>query len=152
TNRRGIKSIEDLTRSDRISMPSLTSPQMYLLQMASEKVFGPGQQDKLREQVVALPHAEAINALLSGSSEVTAYFSSAPFTQVALKSPKIHAVFTSADIMGQSSFLIMGATKRYVEVNPAIPDVVAKAIQEAADIIRSDPRRAAEVYLKYEPS
>src|SRR5262249_54568115 len=84
--------------------------------------------------------------------EVTAYFSSAPFTQVALKSPKIHAVFTSADIMGQSSFLIMGATKRYVEVNPAIPDVVAKAIQEAADIIRSDPRRAAEVYLKYEPS
>jgi NitT/TauT family transport system substrate-binding protein len=152
SSRPGLKSIEDLTPSDRISVPSSASPQTYLLQMESEKIFGPGQQDKLRAKVVVLPHYESINDLLSGSSEVTAYFSSAPFTQVALKNRKIHTVLTSVDVMGQSSFLILGATKHYVEANPKIPDVIANAIQEAADIIKFDPKRAAEIYLKYEPS
>jgi NitT/TauT family transport system substrate-binding protein len=152
TNRANIKSIKDLAPNDRISMPSLVSPQMYLLQMESEKVFGPGQYDKLRAQVVALPHPESLNALLSGSTEVTAYFSSTPFTQAALKSPKIHSILTSSDVMGQSSFLVMGATKRYIGANPKMPDVVAKAIDAAATIIKTDPKKAAEIYLKYEPS
>jgi NitT/TauT family transport system substrate-binding protein len=152
TNRPDVRSIKDLTPSDRISVPSSASPQIYLLKMESEKVFGAGQQDKLVTQVVVLPHYESINDLLSGSSEVTAYFSSAPFTQVALKNRKIHTVLTSVDVMGQSSFLILGATKRYVEANPQIPDVIANAVQEAAEIIKSDPRKAAEIYLKYEPS
>jgi NitT/TauT family transport system substrate-binding protein len=152
TNQAGIKSIQDLKPTDRISMPSLVSPQMYLLQMHSEKVFGVGQYDKLRAQVVALPHPESLNALLSGSTEVTAYFSSAPFTQAALKNPKIHGILTSSDVMGKSSFLIMGATKRFIDANPKMPDVVAKAIDEAANIIKTDPKRAAEIYLKYEPS
>jgi NitT/TauT family transport system substrate-binding protein len=152
TSRAGVKSIKDLAPSDRISVPSSGSPQMYLLQMESEKVFGPGQQDKLRAQVMVLPNYESINDLLSASSEVTAYFSSAPFTQVALKYRMIHTILTSVDVMGQSSFLILGATKRYVEDNPHVPDVIANAMQEAADIIKSDPRRAAQIYLKYEPS
>jgi NitT/TauT family transport system substrate-binding protein len=125
---------------------------MYLLQMESEKVFGTAQYDKLRTQVVALPHSESINALLSGSTEVTTYFSSAPFTQAALKSPKVHSILTSSDVMGKSSFLIMSATKRYIEANPKMPGVIAKAIDEAATIIKTDPKRAAEIYLKYEPS
>jgi len=152
TNQADIKSIRDLKPTDRVAMPSLVSPQMYLLQMESEKAFGPGQYDKLRTQVVALPHPESLNALLSGSTEVTTYFSSAPFTQAALKNPKIHSILTSSDVMGKSSFLIMGATKRYIEANPKMPDVIAKAIEEAATIIKTDPKRAAEVYLKYEPS
>jgi NitT/TauT family transport system substrate-binding protein len=152
TNRANVRSISDLKATDRIAMPSLVSPQMYLLQMESEKVFGPGQYDKLRTQVVALPHSESINALLSGSTDVTTYFSSAPFTQAALKSPKIHSILTSSDVMGQSSFLIMGATKRYIEANPKMPGVIAKAIDTAATIIKTDPKRAAEIYLKYEPS
>jgi NitT/TauT family transport system substrate-binding protein len=152
TNRAAIKSIKDLKATDRISMPSLVSPQMYLLQMESEKVFGAGQHDKLRSQVVALPHPESLNALLSGSTEVTAYFSSAPFTQAALKDPKVHSILTSSDVMGKSSFLIMGATKRYIDANPKMPDVIAKAMSEAASIIKTDPHKAAEIYLKHEPS
>ena len=83
---------------------------------------------------------------------MTAYFSSTPFTQAALKSPKIHSILTSSDVMGQSSFLVMGATRRYVGANPKMPDVIARAINEAATIIKTDPKKAAEIYLKYEPS
>ena len=51
---------------------------MYLLEMQSEKIFG--QYDKLRGQIVALPHADAVNALVGGKGAVTAYFSSRAVT------------------------------------------------------------------------
>ena len=64
-------------------MPTLTAPQMYLLEMQSEKIFG--QYDRLRSQVVVLSPSDAIAALLDGEGPVTAYFASPPFTQIALK-------------------------------------------------------------------
>jgi NitT/TauT family transport system substrate-binding protein len=33
-----------------------------------------------------------------------------------------------------------------------MPDVIAKAMSEAASIIKTDPHKAAEIYLKHEPS
>jgi NitT/TauT family transport system substrate-binding protein len=88
---------------------------------------------------------------VSGSTEVTAYFSPPPFTQAALKDSKVKRVLDSPDVFGgKSSFLIMGATKRYIEANPKMPDVIVKAIDEAASIIKNDPKRAAEIYLKRE--
>ncbi len=58
TNKPEVKKLADLAPTDKISMPALVSPQMYALQMISEKTFGPGQEDKLKPQVVALPHPE----------------------------------------------------------------------------------------------
>jgi NitT/TauT family transport system substrate-binding protein len=152
TNQQNIKKLSDFKASDRISMPSIVSPQMYLLQMQAEKEFGPGQHDKMKPQVIALPHPESLNALVSGSTEVTAYFSPPPFTQAALKTGKVSRVLSSTDIMGKASFIIMGASKRFVDANPKIPPVVAKAIEEAAALIKNEPARAAEIYLKREPS
>jgi NitT/TauT family transport system substrate-binding protein len=152
-NRASIKSIKDIRTTDRISMPSLGSPQMYLLEMESERVFGPGQHDKLRSQVVALSHAESLDALMSGSNEVTAYFSSPPYVEEALKSGRVHRILTSSQVMGgPSSFLIMGTTRRYIDAHPKVPDIIAKAIDAAATVIRTEPRKAAEIYLKNEPS
>ena len=68
-------SLADLKPSDRIAVPTLTSPQMQLLDMQSEKVFG--RDDRLRGQVVVLSHADAVDALGEGASKekaVTAYF------------------------------------------------------------------------------
>ena len=62
-------------------------------------------------------------------------------------------MLSSADVMsGKASFLIMGATKSYIEAHPKIPEVIDKAIDEAARIIHDDPRRAAQIYLTHEPS
>jgi NitT/TauT family transport system substrate-binding protein len=74
TNKPDAKSLKDLGPGDKISMPAIVSPQMYVLQILSEKTFGEGQKDKLKTQVVALPHPESIGAILSGISEVKAYF------------------------------------------------------------------------------
>jgi len=146
-----VRGLADLRPSDRIAMPTLTAPQMYLLEMQSEKVLG--QFDRLRDQVVTLSHADAIAALFSGGGPATAYFASPPFTQIALKDSKVHRILGSEDVIGgKASFLVIGATKSYVEAHPKISDIVDKAMDEAARLIHDDPRRAAQIYLEHEPS
>jgi NitT/TauT family transport system substrate-binding protein len=151
SNRPNVVTIADFQPTDRIAMPSLTAPQMYLLEMQSEKTFKA--YDKLRDQVVAMPPSEAVTAIVDGSGVVTAYFASPPFTQLALRDAKVHSVLSSVDVMnGKASFLIMGATRAYIEAQPQIPEAIGKAMEDAARIIRSDPRRAAQIYLTHEPS
>jgi NitT/TauT family transport system substrate-binding protein len=153
TNKPDAKSLKDIEPNDKISMPAIVSPQMYVLQILSEKTFGEGQKDKLKTQVVALPHPESIGALLSGISEVKAYFSTPPFTQIALDSGKAHKLASSEEAFGgRSSFLVLGGTKKWIDANPKLIPVLIAALNEAVDFIRKDPKGAAEIYLKIEPS
>jgi NitT/TauT family transport system substrate-binding protein len=146
-----VRTLADFRSSDRIAVPTATGPQLYLLQMQSEKVFG--QYDKLRGQIVVVPHPQAVADLIAGDGAIAGYFSSAPFTEIALADGRVHKVLSSGDVVdGKASFLILGATKAYVGEHPKIADAVAKAMDEAARIIRSDPHHAAEVYLAHEPS
>jgi NitT/TauT family transport system substrate-binding protein len=151
SNQSNIATIADFQPADRIAMPSLTAPQMYVLEMQSEKTFRA--YDKMRDQVVAISPSEAIAALVDGSGPVTAYFASPPFSQLALRDAKVHRVLSSVDVMnGKASFLIMGATRAYIEAHPQMPEAIDKAMEDAARIIRSDPRHAAQIYLTHEPS
>jgi sulfonate transport system substrate-binding protein len=155
SNQAGVHSIADLKPTDRIAMPTLSSPQMYLLQLQSEKVFH--QYDRLQKQVVALPHADAMSALIEGAGRgaehVTAYFSSPPFAELALRDANLHSILTSSEVIGgEFSFLVLGATKAFIEAQPQLPEAIDKAIDEAARLIRDDPRRAAQIYLTHEPS
>jgi len=151
TNRGDIRSLADFRSADRIAVPSRSAPQLYLLQMQSEKVFG--QYDKLRGQIVVLSHAEAVNDLVGAKDSVTGYFSSAPYAEIALADGHVHKVFSASDVIGgKASFLILGASKGYIAAHPKVPESVARAIDEAARIIHDDPRRAADIYLMHEPS
>jgi NitT/TauT family transport system substrate-binding protein len=156
SNQPNEKSLADLTPADRIAVPTLSSPQKYLLEIQLEKkTFGFFTYDQMNKQLVAMSHADAIAALVqgSGADKVTAYFASPPFSELALRDANVHPILTSADVMGgRSSFLIMGATKAYIDAHPQMPEVIAKAIDEAARIIRDDPRRAAQIFLTHEPS
>jgi NitT/TauT family transport system substrate-binding protein len=155
TARPDIKSLTDLKPADKIAVPMLTAPQVAYLRMRTSPWFGA--RDRLREQLVAMPHQASLEALTAGKGTtgqgIAAYFSSPPFTQIALKAPKVRAVTSSAEIMGgKTSFLVMASPKTALATHPKLPDVLAKAIDEASAIIRKDPRRAAMVWLKWEPS
>jgi NitT/TauT family transport system substrate-binding protein len=153
SNKLDAKSIEDLGAADKIAMPALVSPQMYALQMIAEKRFGKGNQDKMKPQVVALPHPESLNAMLTGGTEVKAYFATPPFTQLVLDSGKAKVLTSSEEAFGgRSTFLAAGATKKWIDANPKMAGVLIKALEEANDIIRKDPAKAAAIYLKVEPS
>jgi NitT/TauT family transport system substrate-binding protein len=153
SNRDDVKSLADFRPRDRIAMPLLSAPQMYFLQMQSEKLFGAGQADKLREQVVVLPHAQAIESLVERRNDVAGYFASPPFSQAALKNHKFSKVLSSTDVVGgKASFLVLAATKRGLARQPNLAPTIVKALSEAADIIRREPRKAAQIFLKFEPS
>jgi NitT/TauT family transport system substrate-binding protein len=150
-NRPDERSIAELKPTDRIAVPTLTSPQMYLLEMQSEKTFG--QFDRLLGQTVVLSHHQSVAALVENTGQATAYFSSPPFAQLALRSANVHVLLSSSDVMnGKSSFLILGARRSYLEAQPQMAQLVEKAIDEAARVIHDDPRRAAQIYLTHEPS
>src|SRR5208282_4958438 len=142
TNQPNVRTIADFKPADRIAVPTSSSPQMYLLQMQSEKIFG--QYDRLRSQIVILSHPDAVAALVAGTDRVAGYFSSAPYTQIALADGRVHKVLSSADVIGgKASFLIMGASRGYVAAHPQTSQAVVAAMDEAAHIIRDNPRRAA---------
>jgi NitT/TauT family transport system substrate-binding protein len=151
SNRPNVHALADLRPSDRIAVPTPSSPQMYFLQMQSEKLFG--QYDRLRDQVVELAPADALGALIAGEGPATAFFSSPPFTQIALKDARVHQILNSEDVIGgKASFLILGATGGYVAAHPKIAEMIDRAMDEAARVIHDDPRRAAQIYLAHEPS
>ena len=147
-------SIADLKPSDRIAVPTLTSPQMQLLDMQSEKIFG--HYDRLHGQVVVLPHAEAVDALGEGASKekpVTAYFASPPYTEIALRNANVHPILTASDVIGDKfSFLILGATKAAIECGRDCRRRSTKRWTKPRVSSMSDPRRAAQIYLTHEPS
>jgi NitT/TauT family transport system substrate-binding protein len=151
SNRADLTSLADFKTSDRIAMPSLTAPQIYLLEMQSAKTFK--SYDHLSGQVVAMPPADAIAALANGAGPVTAYFAAPPFTELALHEAGVHQVLSSAEVMnGKSSFLMLGAARSYIDAHAAATEAVTRAIDEAARLIHDDPRRAAQIYLTHEPS
>jgi NitT/TauT family transport system substrate-binding protein len=150
-NRPNVHSISDLRPADRIAMPTSSAPQMYVLQMQAEKIFGDYQ--RFKDQVVELSPTDALTALFGGTDTAPAYFASPPYTEIALKDPHVHQILGSEQVIdGKASFLILGATKAYIEAHPKIPQVIDQAMDEAARIIRDDPRRAARIYLTHEPS
>lgn len=150
-NRPQLRSLADLRAADRIAVPTLTSPQMYLLEMQAEKTLGA--YDRLRGDIVVLPPSDAATALIAGTEDIAAYFSSPPYTEIALKDPKIHRMLSSEEIVGgKASLLLMAATKGYIERNAKIVEAIDKAMDEAARLIHDDPNRAARIYLAHEPS
>jgi NitT/TauT family transport system substrate-binding protein len=63
--------------------------------------------------------------------------------------PAIHEVFKSYDVTGgMHTNGVMLTSKQYHDANPKICAAVLAAQQEANDFIRSNPRQAAEIYLK----
>jgi NitT/TauT family transport system substrate-binding protein len=150
TARPDIQGLNDIKPADKIAVPLLTAPQVTYLRMQTSPWFAG--RDRLRQQLVEMPHQDSLDALVAGKG-IAAYFSSPPFTQIARRDPKVRVVTSSEEIIGgKASFLMMASPKFALSAHPKLPEVLAKAIDEASGVIRKDPRRAAMVWLKWEPS
>ncbi len=150
TSNPDVHSVKDFTDKDRISLAGAgSSVQTIYLQMAVAKAYGLENYKKLNPLMVSLPHPEGLRALLSGSGAIDAQFTSPPFQYVALEDPKIHVVANSYDIMGgESTFLMVWATKKFRDENPKTYKAVFDALKEATESINADKHRAAEIYVQ----
>ena len=148
TNNPAIRSLKDFSDKDRIAVPVIkVSFQAIILQMAAEQAFG--SHDKLDSQTVGLPHPEATAALLSGRTEITAHFTSPPYQYQQLAHPGVHRVLSSYDVTGGvASFSGIWTTRAFYDGNPKVVRAVFSALEEATDLIRKNPRQAAEIYVR----
>ena len=149
-----VKTIKDFTEKDRIALPAVrVSMQAVILQMAVEKEFGKGQEHKLDPWTVSLSHPDGLAQMMSGKSEITAHFTSAPFMYTELKDTRVHRVLNSYDVFGgPHTFNVVWGTSKLYEGEPKIVQAFLAALRTAMKEINSDPAAAAALWVKADKS
>ncbi len=149
-----VKTIKDFTDKDRIALPSVkVSIQAVTLQMAAAKAFGADKYNTLDKLTVSMSHPDGMTALLSGKSEITGHFTSAPFMYLELDNPKVHKVLSSYEVLGgPATFNLIWAKQEFVDKNPKTFKAVYDALEEAMDFINKNPDKAAAAWIKVENS
>jgi NitT/TauT family transport system substrate-binding protein len=146
-SRHPYKSITEFTDQDRISMAGAgQSIQTIYIQMEVAKAYGIAEYKKLNPLFVNMSHPDGLMALLSGR-EITAAFLAPPFQYRALENG-MHKVLSSYEVMGgPASFLAVWSTTNFRAENPKAFKAVVDAFREATELINTNRRLAAEIYV-----
>jgi NitT/TauT family transport system substrate-binding protein len=149
-----VKTIKDFTEKDRIALPAVrVSMQAVILQMEAEKVFGKGQEHKLDAWTVSLSHPDGLAQMMSGKSEITGHFTSAPFMYQELADSRVHRVLNSYDVFGgPHTFNVIWATSKLYEGEPKIVQAFLSAMEIAMKEINDDPAGSAALWVKADKS
>jgi ABC-type nitrate/sulfonate/bicarbonate transport systems, periplasmic components len=154
TTNPAVTSLADFSNKDRIALPSVkVSIQAVTLQIAAEKVFGPGQHERLDPFTVSVKHPDALAALTSGKSEITAHFGGPPFQQQELRLPNARKITDSYEALdGPVTFNVAWAKASFRERNPKLFTAFIEALKEANAFIQARPDEAARIHLAEEKS
>lgn len=148
-----VRTIRDFTADDRIALPAVkVSIQAIVLQMAAANAFGARQYDKLDSITVSMKHPDALAALLSGKTEVSAHFGNSPFQERELLATGVHKVLSSYDVLGPSTLNSLYTTAKFHDANPRAYRAVLDALLEAVNTINADKKAAARTYVEEEHS
>ena len=149
-----VKTIKDFTDKDRIALPAVrVSIQAVVLQIAAEKVFGKGQEHKLDPLTVSLSHPDGLTQMMSGKSEITAHFTSAPFMYQELADKRAHLVLNSFDVFGgPHTFNVVWASAKLYNGEPKLVQAFLAALSIAMKQIHDDPAAAAALWVKADRS
>lgn len=154
SNNPNVKTLKDFSEKDRIAVPAAgTGFQSRTLQIETAKQFGAADFKRFDAMSVSLPHPEATTALMSGGTEITAHFSSAPFYYQALENKNVHKVMSSYEMLGgPATFNVLYTTQKFHDENPKTYKAFYAALLEAAQIIRADKPKAAATFIKVQKS
>ncbi len=149
-----VTSLQDLGERNKIGLPAIkVSIPAIFLQMAAERIYGPGNHNKLDPLTVSLAQPDGAIALLSGGGLVDSYIFAPPFNYQLRERPNVRRVWSSTELTGGAiTSLAMWTTSRFREESPQTYRAVIAAVQEAVGLIKSDRRRAAEIYINTENS
>lgn len=154
TNNPKVRTIRDLSDKDRIAVPAAgTGFQSRTLQIETAKVFGKDEFKKFDNISVSLPHPDATAALISGGSEISTHFSSAPFYYQALENKNVHKVISSYEILGgPATFNVLYTTQKFHDENPKTYKAFYAALVEAAQFVKANKGKAAETFIRVQKS
>jgi NitT/TauT family transport system substrate-binding protein len=117
-----LRSIDDLTNQDKVAVTAIkVSIPAIIMQMYAEQNYGAEQVDRFDRYTVTMAHPDALIALLSGSGEVNAHFTSPPFHQREIKDPAVRTIMNSNDVMGgATTFTMLSTTRKFRDDNPEL--------------------------------
>jgi NitT/TauT family transport system substrate-binding protein len=149
THNADVKTIADFTDKDKIAVPTAKiSGQAMMLQMGAAKLWGLEHFERLDPWTVSMGHPDALVAMLSRQSEITAHFCVAPFQYYELAVPGMRPVLKSYDVLGgPHTNGVQVTTVGFHDDNPRICKAVFAAHEEANAFIKKSPGDAAEIYL-----
>jgi NitT/TauT family transport system substrate-binding protein len=147
-----VKTLKDFTDSDRIALPAVkVSIQAVTLQMAAEKLLG--KHDAVDRLTVSMSHPDGMAAMMSGKSEITAHFSSAPFQYQQLDDNRVKRVLSSYEVLGgPATFNTIWTTSAFRDKNPKTYKAFLAALEEAMTLINSNKKEIAMLWIKAENS
>jgi NitT/TauT family transport system substrate-binding protein len=147
-----VKTIKDFTDNDRIALPAVkVSIQAVTLQMAAEKLLG--KHDTLDRLTVSMSHPDGMAAMMSGRSEITGQFSSAPFQYQQLEDQRVKRVLSSYEVLGgPATFNTIWTTSAFHDKNPRTYKAFLAALEEAMTFINGDKKEVAALWIKAENS
>lgn len=150
-----LTSLTDLAAGrNKVGVPAIkVSVPALFLQMAAEKVYGPGKHGAFDASTVSLAQPDGAISLAAGGGSVDSYMFSPPFTQQMKKTAKVHRVWSSNELFGSPiTALSTWTTARFRKENPKVVTAFIAAMREAIDLIAKEPLRAAQIYTKAELS
>jgi sulfonate transport system substrate-binding protein len=153
THEARLKTVDDLREGDKIAVTAIkVSIPALVMQMYAAKKYGAAEATRFDRYTVSMTHPDAVVALLSGATGISAHFASPPFHQRERRDSKIRTIMTSDEVMGGSTtFTMLSTTKKFREGNPQIYTAVLRALEEANARIATEPRDAAEILLASTP-
>jgi NitT/TauT family transport system substrate-binding protein len=152
TTNPGLTSIDDLTATDKIAVTAVkVSIPSIVMQMYAAEKYGAGEAFRFDRYTVTMTHADALIALLSGGNQINAHFTSPPFHQREIKDARVRTLLNTDDIMGGSTtFTMLSTTARFRAASPQAYAAVLAALEEANELIRTNPEQAAQILFAAE--
>ena len=152
TTNPNLSTLDDLTQTDKIAVTAVkVSIPSINMQMYAARKYGVAEAFRFDRYTVTMTHADALIALLAGGNQIDAHFTSPPFHQREIKDPRVRTLLNTDDIMGgATTFTMLSTTARFRDANPSAYAAVLAALEEANEIIRSDPRAAAAILFAAE--
>jgi NitT/TauT family transport system substrate-binding protein len=131
TTNPALTSIDDLKETDKIAVTGVkVSIPSINMQMYAAGRYGAAEAFRFDRYTVTMTHADAVIALLSGSNQINAHFTSPPFHQREIEDPRVRTVLDTDVIMGGSTtFTMLSTTARYREANPLAYGAVLGALE-----------------------
>ncbi|SRR5579875_182713 len=140
-----IKSLKDITSTDRISVVAPTSIQAIDLKKAAKTVLG--NPNALDPNMVILSHPVSYQAFKAGRT--TCALDAPPFEQEEVAAGG-HVVTSSYQLFGTSTFNSTFVLTKYYQSHQQELKILVQQIKRAVNLLNSDPKKAATIIAAYE--
>jgi NitT/TauT family transport system substrate-binding protein len=144
-----LRSLDDVRAGDKIAVTAVkVSIPAIVMQMYAAERYGAAEATRFDKYTVTMTHPDGVVAMLSGSGEINAHFTSPPFHQRERQHAEIRTVVSTDEILGgATTFTMLSTTTWFHDDNPELYGAVLAALEEANEMIRSDPAAAAAALI-----